>query len=165
MDFHLDALLNFPNTTVESCLHQPQQVVMKLRFLHEASDCPHCQKPSDQLHQVRPMMIRDLPVFGQPVQLQVPRRRFYCADCQRYFTETLPFVDWERRYTRRYEDYIYQQVQASSIEQVSREEDLSWDQVQGIFKHKFNQEKKQTGNLSNASVLTKSVNARDTKIS
>jgi len=33
----------------------------------------------------------------------------------------------------------------TSIEQVSREKNLSWDQVQGIFKHKFDQEKKQIG--------------------
>jgi hypothetical protein len=36
-------------------------------------------------------------------------------------------------------------VQSSSIEQVSRAENLSWDQVQGVFMHKFTQEKKQTG--------------------
>ena len=118
---------------------------MKLRFLLEKGDCPYCQQSSEDLHQNRPVLVRDLPVFGQPVQLQVPRRRFYCHPCQRYFTEHLTFVDWERRYTQRYEDYIYQRVQAASMEQVSREEDLSWDQVQGIFKHKFAQQKKQTG--------------------
>ena len=145
MDFHLDTLLNLPDTTVESCLHQEQQVVMKLRFLLGKGDCTHCHQSSEDLHQNRPVLVRDLPVFGQPVQLQVPRRQFYCHSCQRYFTEHLTFIDWERRYTQRYEDYIYQRVQAASIEQVSREEDLSWDQVQGIFKHKFAQQKKQTG--------------------
>ena len=45
----------------------------------------------------------------------------------------------------RYEDYIYQKVQSTNIEQVSREEELSWDQVQGIFKHKFAPKKTQSG--------------------
>ena len=62
-------------------------------------------------------------------------------------TESLTFVDWERRYTQQYEDYIYQQVQAASIQQVSREENLSWDQVQGIFKHKFAQQKTDWGTV------------------
>ena len=57
----------------------------------------------------------------------------------------LTFVDWERRYTQRYEEYIYQRVQNTSMEQVSREEGLSWDQVQGIFRHKFAQKKTQPG--------------------
>jgi transposase len=69
--------------------------------------------------------------------------------CQRYFTERLSFVDWERRYTQRYENAIYQRIQTTSIEQVSREEELSWDQVQGIFNHKFEPEKKKIGVKSN----------------
>ncbi|WNN92127.1 helix-turn-helix domain-containing protein [Gloeocapsopsis dulcis] len=110
------------------------------------------------------MLIRDLPVFGKLVYLYVPRHQFYCSGYQRYFTEHLTFVDWERRYIQRYEDYIYQRVQSTSIKQVSREEELSWDQVQGIFKHKFAQEKKKCGVRSNDSVLMKSANAKDIKI-
>ncbi len=127
MDFHLDTLLNLPNITVESCTHQERQVDLRLRFLTEKSDCPHCQNSSDELHQNRPILVRDLSVFGKVVYLNVPRRQFYCRECQRYFTERLSFVNWERRSTQRYEDYIYQRVQNTSIEQVSREEELSWD--------------------------------------
>jgi len=103
----------------------------------------------DKLHQNRPVLIRDLPIFGQPVHLHLPRRQFYCSCCQRYFTERLTFVDWERRSTQRYENVIFHRVQTTSSEQVSREEDLSWDQVQGIFKHKFDQGKKKIGVKSN----------------
>lgn len=144
MDFHLDTLLNLPNITVESCSYQPEEVNLNLQFLIEKSDCPYCHNPSEELHQKRPMLMRDLAIFGKIVYLHIPRRQFYCSGCQRYFTERLTFADWERRYTQRYEDYVYQRVQSTSIEQVSREEKLSWDQVQGIFKHKFSQ-KKQLG--------------------
>ena len=145
MDFHLDTLLNLPDITVESCTYQDQEVYLKLRFLTEKSDCPRCHNLSDDLHQNRPVLIRDLAVFGKVVYLHVPRRQFYCRECQRYFTERLAFVDWERRYTQRYEEYIYQRVQSTSTEQVSREEKLSWDQVQGIFNHKFAPKKTQPG--------------------
>jgi len=106
MDFYLDTLLNLPKLTVESCTQEEQQVFLKLRFLNETSDCPHCQNSSDKLHQNRPVLIRDLPIFGQPVHLHLPRRQFYCSCCQRYFSERLSFVDWERRYTQRYENAI-----------------------------------------------------------
>lgn len=145
MDFHLDMLLNLPNLTVESCTQEKQQALLKLRFLDETGTCPHCQNPSAQLHQNRPVLIRDLPISGRAVDLHIPRRQFYCSVCQRYFTERLSFVDWERRYTQRYEAAIYQRVQTTSIEQVSREEELSWDQVQGIFQHQFDQENKKIG--------------------
>jgi len=125
MDFHLDKLLNLPDVTVQTCLHQEDHVRLKLRFLSEGSECPHCPQPSERLHQNRPVLIRDLPICGQPVQLEVPRRQFYCCTCQRYFTESLSFVDWERRYTQRDENSVYERVQASSVEPVKPEERLS----------------------------------------
>jgi len=77
--------------------------------------------------------------------LSPSRRQFYCASCQRYFTERLDFAGWERRYTHRYEAYIYQKIQSSSLEQIAREEGLSFDQVQGIFNHQNAQKKPRTG--------------------
>ena len=145
MDFHLDTLLNLPDVMVESCIYQDNEVYFGLRFLTEESCCPHCGSHSEKLHQNRPVLIRDLPVFGRIVYLKVPRRQFYCSNCQRYFTERLEFVDWERRYTQRYEENIYQRIQGSSIAQVSREEELSFEQVQGIFNYKHSQKKTRIG--------------------
>jgi transposase len=149
MDFHLDRLLNFPNVTVETCVHQDQDICLKLHFLTEGSHCPNCENFSDELHQNRPSLIRDLSIFGKQTYLHVPRRQYYCSTCQSHFTERLTFMNWQRRYTQRYEAYIYQSVQHSSIEQVSREEGLSWDQVNGIFKREYAQKKTQPGVISN----------------
>ena len=74
-----------------------------------------CQKLSSVLHQDRPILIRDLSIFGQATYLKVPRRQFYCGDCQNYFTESLTFMDAGQQYTQLYEEYIYQQVQLCSI--------------------------------------------------
>jgi transposase len=142
MNIFLDNLLNLPNTTIESCQQEENKIILKLQFLHDKSICPHCHTASDELKQNRPIMIRDLSVFGKVVYLDTPRRQFYCRQCQKYFTEALTFADWERRYTQRYEEYVYQRVQNTSIEQVSRDECLSWDQVQGIFKHQFSLKKR-----------------------
>ncbi|WP_448562964.1 ISL3 family transposase, partial [Trichothermofontia sp.] len=66
-------------------------------------------------------------------------RQFYCHSCQQYFTELLSFVDKGRHYTQRYEEHIYQQVQSSSIQQVSRTEGISFERIKGIFKHQYAQ--------------------------
>jgi transposase len=144
MDFHLDTLLNLPSVTVESCIYRNDEVYLILRFLMERCSCPDCGSHSEELHQNRPVLIRDLSGFGRAVYLKVPRRQFYCPNCQRYFTEKLEFVDWLRRYTKRYEEYIYQRIKNSSIEQVSREEGLSFDKIQGIFAQK-NEKKRESG--------------------
>jgi transposase len=165
MDIHLDTLLNLPHATVESCTRQDNEVFLKLHLLNEEASCPHCKNESFQLHQNRPLLIRDLSIFGQATYLKVPRRQFYCPDCQRYFTESLTFMEEGRQYTRRYEEQIYQQVQLSSIEQVSRVEGISFDRVQGIFKHQYAQKKTPNGHKSNGLGLTKSANAKGSKTS
>lgn len=163
MDFHLDTLLKFPNVTVESCTQELNGVYLKLRFLSEEASCPHCGKLSEELHQNRPILMRDLSIFGQVTYLKVPRRQFYCRDCQRYFTESLSFVDEGRQYTRRYEEHIYQQVQLSSIEQVGRVEGLTFERIQGIFKHQYAQKKMKDGQMPSELALTKSVNGKGIK--
>jgi transposase len=83
------------------------------------------------------------------VYLQVPRRQFYCPNCQRYITERLEFIDTKRRHTQRYEQNIYARVQQSSISQIGREEELSYDEVKGIFTQVNFSQKKTVGSQSN----------------
>lgn len=149
MDFHLDGLLNLPHITIERCIKNDRKTILKVCFLTDYATCPHCQKSTDELHQIRTILIRDLPISGQLIELEIPRRQYYCNNCQKYFTEQLCFVDEGRRYTKRYEEYIYHRVQVTTVEQVKREEELSWDQVQGIFNHQRKQVKKPHGERLN----------------
>jgi transposase len=144
MNFYLDILLNLANATVSGFNQHEDLVFLTVRFLNETSNCSYCGKESEEIKQTRKLLIRDLSVFGKAVYLDVPRRQFYCQSCQRYFTEKLSLVDFGRRYTQRYEEYIYKRVQTTSITEVSREEGLSWDQVKGIFDSRLSVERKET---------------------
>jgi hypothetical protein len=42
-------------------------------------------------------------------------------------------LDRKKRHTQRYEQNIYARVQQSSVEQIGREEGLSYDEIKGIF--------------------------------
>ena len=88
---------------------------------------------TEKLHQNRPVLVRDLSVFGRPVYLKIPGRPFYCHSCQRYTTERIDFLDIKRRQTQRYEQNIYERVKQSSMEQIAREEGLSYDEIKGFF--------------------------------
>jgi transposase len=133
MDSYLDRLLNFSDIKVGTCVHYGQDICLNLGFLREGSHCPECGNFSDELPQNHYSLIRDLPIFGKHTYLRIPQREYYCSICQCHFIEQLTFINWRRRYTQRYEAYIFQNVQHSSIEKVSREEGLTWDQVNGIF--------------------------------
>jgi len=65
MSFDLDILLNIPGATVEICSYQNDEVYLTLRLLTDDCACPHCERYTEDIHQNRPILIRDLPVFGK----------------------------------------------------------------------------------------------------
>ena len=141
MDFHLNSLLNLPNTTVFTCYKEAGFIFLHLQLTNEGINCPNCQSYTDIVHQTSHILIRDLSIIGAGVYLKVPRRKFYCNNCQKYPTEQLVWTEKRQRFTQRYQKYIYERVSVagdpprkeSSCEQVSRSEDLSTDQIQRIF--------------------------------
>ncbi|NJK99665.1 MAG: ISL3 family transposase, partial [Spirulinaceae cyanobacterium SM2_1_0] len=141
MNTHLDALLNLPWVTVETCSTQEQAIDLRLEVLKDTCECPHCSQTSREVNQVRYRTVRDLSIAGRASYLEIPSRQFYCQGCQKYFTENLGFVEPRRAYTQRYEEDIYQRVQQSSLTQVGCEEGLTFDAVEGIFKHQCSKKK------------------------
>lgn len=146
MSFHLDYLLDLPGVKVETCTQIEGQIYFQLSVVASGIICPHCNNYTEELHQNRSILARDLSVFGRPVYLQVPRRQFYCPTCQRYSTEKLEFLDKKRRHTQRYEQNIYARVQKSSISQIGREEGLSYDEIKSIFTQVHYSQKKNCWN-------------------
>ncbi len=110
MSFHLDYLLDLRGVKVETCTLIEGKIYFRLSVVVSGIVCPHCENYTEKLHQNRPILTRDLSVFGCSVYLKVPRWQFYCPSCQRYSTEKLEFLDKKRRQTQRYEQNIYTRV-------------------------------------------------------
>jgi transposase len=160
MDFHLDSLLNLPNIVADSYSSTLDAIVVKLQLVNAGINCPNCNEYISQVHQTRPVLVRDLSVFGQVVYLKVPRRllgethaeetsarfhpQFYCFNCKTSPTEILSWLNKKQRQTNRYQEYIYEKVKELTAKQVSENEKMSEDAVQDIF-HKVAQFKKKTG--------------------
>ncbi len=133
MDIYLDTLIHLPYITVDGCREVDGTVFLKLKCLNDTINCPECGARLDRINQTEEILVRDLPVFGKPVYLQVPRRQFHCLGCQKFRTERLEFVAWRHHHTRRYEQTIYEQVKQSRLEEVSRREGLGVATVRAIF--------------------------------
>ena len=155
MSFHLDYLLALPGVRVETCTQVEEKIFLGLSILSEGIVCHHCKHYTEKLHQNRPILVRDLSVFGRPVYLKIPRRQFYCPSCQRYPTERIDFLDVKRRHTQRYEQNIYERVKQSSMEQIVREEGLSYDEIKGIFEQVNKSKKKTIGKSLNEFLSTR----------
>jgi len=135
MDSHLTALLNLPEVSVESVFWIEGSICLNVQLMNRGIYCPHCHSYTTEINQNRPVLVRDLPCFGNVIYLRVPRRQFYCSKCQRYSTELLTWIDWQRRHTQRYEANIFERVIGSGIEKVAQSEGLSFDEIEGIFNH------------------------------
>lgn len=144
MDFHLDNLLNLPNIVADSYSSTLDAIVVKLQLVNAGINCPNCNEYICHVHQTRPVLVRDLSVFGQVVYLKVPRRQFYCFNCKTSPTEILSWLNKKQRQTNRYQEYLYKKVKELTVKQVSENERMSEDAVQDIF-HKVAQFKKKTG--------------------
>jgi len=146
MDFHLNSLLNLSQATVFTCYRETDFICLHLQLNNSSITCPNCQKHTDNLHDTSYVLVRDLSIFGNLVYLKVPRRKFYCNSCGKYPTEILDWVEKRRGFTCRYEQYIYSQVKQLTVEQVSKAEQLSPQQVKSIFSRIAARElKKKTG--------------------
>jgi transposase len=137
MDFHLDRLLDFPNMSIEKYTQTESEVHLSLRGLKQSVVCTLCGCETDRVNQHRPVEVRDLPILGKDTILTITRRQFKCEVCQKYFTEPMDFVDFERHSTQRYQMYIYNRVKVETVTQVARDEHLTYDRVKSIFDKQF----------------------------
>jgi len=131
----LTELLDLPNVRVTH-----YQLIGKYRlnlFVEstvEAAVCPTCQQLSLAVHEVsEPQLLRDLPIWNRRCWLWYAPRRFRCATCANTFVERVLWREPGVDYAARYEQFIYERARREPLAQIARTEDLSEDQVQGIF--------------------------------
>lgn len=82
-----------PNCIIEQLKSKHQTRIIQARGGGTSASCPSCRQPSERVHSFYTRAPADLPLGGQPVQLQLSVKRFYClnSSCERRtFTELLP---------------------------------------------------------------------------
>lgn len=95
--------------------------------------CSGCLRWCEQIHDVEPRRIRDLPIFEHRVEVIVPRVRVACLHCGPK-VELLRWLEPYVRVTRRLADSVAQLCTVASILHVSRHFELDWKTVKDIDK-------------------------------
>lgn len=73
MKLPLDSLLNLLGVTVVGRSQVEEFICFHLQILASEFDYPHCGKSTKEFHQIRPILVRDLPSFGQHVYRRIPQ--------------------------------------------------------------------------------------------
>ncbi|ARI79580.1 hypothetical protein BH695_0299 [Microcystis aeruginosa PCC 7806SL] len=130
----LDKFLNLKGTSIQGYLHLENiGIVCQIESKNQKAICPRCGLESDKLHQNHRHLVKDLPLSGQPVYLQVNRRQFKCDNCRKPFSEELDFVAKKRTYMKRLAENILEQLKEGDILNVSRRNDVTEEEIQRMI--------------------------------
>jgi len=99
-DFY-QALLSLPDLVIDGVELSPRRITLRCHVSTWQQACPHCLRPTAQVNQYTQRQVRDLDISGRQVWLAVRARQFSCPDCERYFTERLPFAEPGKSHTHR----------------------------------------------------------------
>lgn len=98
------------------------------------SICHKCGKPATKPNGHAPLRsIRHLPIFDQPVYLEIKPQRYHCDDCDSTTTEQYDWVSRNSNTTKGLEDYILRCVVNSTIQDVAEKEKLSYRTIQTVI--------------------------------
>ena len=104
-------------------LRQEVQADGKLRVevmaTRQREACRHCGSMCVKQHEVRPRRKRDIPLRGHQVELVLYKRRFWCINCHKAFTESDNACGWRKRTTVRLREEIGQPASSRPIAHVA----------------------------------------------
>jgi transposase len=104
-DFY-QQLLALPDLQVQRVEYTPTRITLFCQLQTPSQACPHCLKQTAQLNQYTTRQVRDLDMSGRQVWLYIRLRQFICQDCNRYFSQSIPFAQDAKSYTDRQTKWI-----------------------------------------------------------
>ena len=111
-------------------------LILHLESLTREAACDRCGQKSKKIHQNHRYLVKDLPMSGQTVYLEVNRRQFKCDRCSKPFSEEFNFVKKRRQYTSRLATEIVRQVLADDIKTVAQNNDVSTEEIETMLRDK-----------------------------
>ncbi len=101
----------------------------------EGTICQHCGRRITKSNgSGRDIELRHTPIFGHRVYLRLLPKRYKCSDCNnRTTTQELDWYGSKSPHTKAYDHHLMLQLVNSTVEDVSRKEDVGYDAVDGAI--------------------------------
>ena len=116
-------LLHLPGFVVVHCQEdlQPPRYGFTIAPEHRIGVCPHCNKASEEVHQIRTREgIVDLPISGYAVELKLRACQFQCERCAVAFTPDAPFLAEGAHATERFLARAAELIRSSDVANVAK---------------------------------------------
>jgi transposase len=125
--------LGLPELLVEGQRREGRAYIVTVRYRSPSRQCPCCGQETSAVHQYHWQMKQHRALWGQPVWLELRRRRFRCGHCGQVFTEPDEVCGWRRRSTRALRVELAQSCLAGSVKVVAKGAEVSEATVRRAF--------------------------------
>lgn len=131
----LEQILKLPNILVKQYYKLDEETcIFVVESKARKANCSRCGQTSNNLHQNRWHLVKDLSVSGQKTYLKVNRRQWKCKICGRPFSEELEWLEMRRRYTKRLAESILKQLAKSNVKTVCEINGVTTAEVERMLK-------------------------------
>lgn len=129
--------LDLPNVEViKTEMNKAGDYVITIQSVLTTTQCRECGREIELFHGYgRWLSLRHLPILDHKVWIRYRPKRYRCPYCEDHPTTTHQAEWYERNspHTRAYDDYLMRCLINSTIEDVSRKEDVGYDAVEGAL--------------------------------
>lgn len=140
MPANIEIPLDLPEIRILKTEMGQREIVITVESTREWAICSRCGKEIREFHSYgRQLRLRHLPILGRPVFIEIRPKRFRCPTCDNHPTTTQK-LDWysERSlHTVAYDQWLLLQLIGSTISDVARKEETTYDAVQGALERQI----------------------------
>ena len=116
-------------------INEKGDYIISVESTWKSAICQHCGKRITQINgHNRAIELRHLPILGRRVYIRLRPRRYECPDCGgKTTTQKLDWYEPKSPHTKAYDHHLMLSLINSTVEDVSRKEDLGYDAVEGAI--------------------------------
>jgi transposase len=137
---NIEIPLDLPEIRILKTEMGQREIVITVESTREWAICARCGKEIREFHSYgRQLRLRHLPILGRPVYIEIRPKRFRCPTCDNHPTTTQK-LDWysERSlHTVAYDQWLLLQLIGSTISDVARKEEATYDAVLGALERQI----------------------------
>ena len=129
--------LGIPDVSVSNThLNESGDYIITVESMQAFTICQHCGDKITKFHgHGRQIELRHLAVLGYCTYIHLRPKQFKCAQCDdRMTTQTLDWYETKSPHTKEYDHHLMLQLIGSTVEDVSRKEEVGYDAVEGAIK-------------------------------
>ena len=127
--------LNLPQVNVTDLVTTNDELTIFVESTELGTCCKDCGKHITKYHNLnKTITLNHLSVFGKPVYIKFQPIRYVCTDCHSTTTQKPSWYQSIGHCTQLYAEYIVDLLVNSTIQDVSRQENISYKRIINIIK-------------------------------